>query len=114
MTVYEKVQLVQLNDFGDAETADSRQFRAEIKLGEESFSVILYHQGQQSYQFSVTSKCEFCRAGRLALVLNLSNVAVMMKFTSEKESDSFHSLLKKIKTRLGEDFCEFWLNCEGG
>ena len=97
MTAYDKVQLVQLNDYGESEGSDSRQFRVEVKLGEESVSFVLSSQGQVAYQFTVTPKCEFCRAGRLAVVLNLNNAAVKVKFTSEKDAESFHKLLNGVK-----------------
>jgi len=98
MTAYEKVQLFQLNDYGEAEGSDARQFRVEVKPSEESVIFVLTCQGQKAYEFTATSKCEFCRAGRLAIVLNLNNAAVKMKFQSEKDAENFHKLLTGVKT----------------
>ena len=96
-TEFEKVKLIQLNDFGEPENSDSRLFHIEVKFGEESLNVILSHQSQVAYQFCITSKCEYCPVGRLALALNLNNVAVMMKFSLEKEALQFCSLIKNLQ-----------------
>ena len=111
MTSYEKVQLVQLNDYGESDASDARQFKVELKICEESVNFVLSSQGQVAYQFTVTTKGEFCRAGRLAVVLNLNNAAVKLKFASEKDTESFHRILKGL--RAGKCFLASTFNQNG-